>query len=120
MESVNTFTLMLRNLNCYLPDESDGDEVYIKFRDEKIWPEDKGYEKVNSGTYPLDLAIPDLNSGDTITLELWEHDLLSPNDLLGTFEMQIDQSGGPYNTDLKINQKESQSARYNLEWKISH
>jgi hypothetical protein len=100
-------------LHCYLSDESDKDEVFINWKNKKIWPENKKYIKADSAELKMGLDI-EVNDGDEMVLELWDYDLLSPNDKLGDFTFSLLEKGGPYRTDLK-REKESQ-ARYTLEW----
>jgi hypothetical protein len=114
----NKLTLQLLNLNCYVSDESDADEVFLKYDHKKIWPVKHHYESMNKGSLPVSVDIGDLAPDSKIEIELWDYDLLSANDLLGTFRLVADKPGGPFNTDLMPNKKNSSNARYNLEWQI--
>jgi hypothetical protein len=94
------------------------DDVYLKFDGEKIWPPEKKQQPVfmDSET-ELGVNIPGLKEGDKVKIELWDWDLLSPDDLLGTFEMVI-AYGGPYTTDMTRNLRETKKAKYTLEWNV--
>ncbi len=118
MKTTETYTLILQKLNCYLPDESDGDEIYLKINDEKIWPVNKKFEIISSGTLTLGIEIKDLTKDEEVIIELWDFDIISKNDLLGNFKITADKPGGPYNTDLHVDLREGNKAKYNLEWKI--
>ena len=52
-----------------------------------------------------------------MVLEIWDHDKLTPNDLLGKMHMIPDQLGGPYTVDMKPTH-DSYTARYMIEWQI--
>ena len=110
-------TLHLIKLNCYRSDESDADEVFIKLNNNKIWPNKKSYVSMKGGAEELNIRITDLAESSDLNIELWDYDLFSANDLLGSFRLVIDKPGGPYNTDLALN-KENVLAKYNLEWEI--
>ena len=118
MKKHDNYTLVLDTLNCYLPDEMDGDEIFLKMKGEKIWPKNKKFEVINSESFDLDVEIHDLKKDEEVTIELWDFDLISKNDHLGNFKFTIDKPGGPYNTDLDLNIKEGDKARYNLRWHI--
>ena len=112
-------TLELLKLNCYISDESDADEVFLKFNHKKIWPVKHHYESMNKGSLTVEVEIGELEVNSIIEIELWDYDLLSANDLLGTFRITADKAGGPFNTDLTPNKKKSDHARYNLEWQLT-
>ena len=118
MKAPDTYSLILDQLVCYLPDESDGDEIFLKMNGEKIWPKNKAFEIIDNGTIELEMELKDLKKIDKVVVELWDYDLISRNDHLGNFEFVIDKPGGPFNTDLMVNLREGNSARYNLKWHI--
>jgi hypothetical protein len=113
-----TLSLHLRKLNCYRPDESDADEVFIMLNGKKIWPAKRSYVPMKGGAEELNVRIKDLEVNSIANIELWDYDLFSANDLLGSFRLVVDKSGGPYNTDLTVNKSENIQAKYNLEWEI--
>ena len=108
----------LVKLDCYLTDENDSDEVFLKINGKKFWPEDKAYQSMDYGEYEINSLIKDIPADNWLSIELWDQDVISKNDKLGTFELFVDKVGGPFNTDMKPNPKESTKAKYNLTWKI--
>ena len=114
----NTLTLQILKLNCYVSDESDADEVFLKIKNKKIWPLHHHYESMKKGSLDVNVDVKELAVNSMVEIELWDYDLLSANDLLGTFRLLVDKTGGPYNTDLTLNKQDSNRARYNLEWQL--
>ena len=108
-------TCNILSLICRIPDESDLDEIYLKLNGKKIWPESKKYKSIKMGKTDLNFILKDVNHSDKIEIELWDYDFISVNDFLGTFTFYLDESGGPFTTDLS--KKSSQVASYSLEWK---
>lgn len=117
MSESSQLQLKLINLNCYRQDESDGDEVFLKYGKNKIWPEDTKYVKVQEGSYKVQVDLNEIGNGSMISIELWDYDFLTPNDKLGEFSMLVNERGGPFTTDLKATG--SQDAKYSLEWEVS-
>ncbi|MEQ8927836.1 MAG: hypothetical protein RLO81_18615 [Fulvivirga sp.] len=109
-----TYQLRLLKLHCYRQEESDGDEVFLKYKNEKIWPLNSKYESMKEGSQVVNVDIAGLISGTQMEIELWDYDLLTPNDKLGTFNMLINEKGGPFTTDLRTTNEEE--AKYSLEW----
>ncbi|TRX62063.1 hypothetical protein FNH22_01720 [Fulvivirga sp. M361] len=114
MDKKNQFNLDIITLHCYRQDERKADEIFICYQGKKIWPSDKKYKKITVGKHTLNFRIPQIEQNESIVLELWDYDFFSPNDHLGTFNMLINEKGGPYRTDLDL--KESRNAKYTLEW----
>ena len=112
-------TLKLLTLNCYISDEADADEVFLKYKNARIWPVHHHYESMNKGSKEVNVEIRDLAANTVIEIELWDYDFLSANDLLGTFRLTADKPGGPFNTDFIPNTRKSDRARYNLEWQLT-
>ncbi len=115
MQNTNTYNLHIISLNCYRQDESDGDEVFIKYKKERAWPLDSKYKKVTEGNYKANFNIAGINKGEVVELELWDYDLLTANDKLGVFSMLINERGGPFNTDLS---NSTGNSKYSLEWEV--
>ncbi len=107
----------LLGLYCYRQDEGDGDEVFLKFNKNKVWPTDSKYKKVKEGEYKIGHKIEGIDKDTTIDIELWDYDFLTPNDKLGTFTMLVNERGGPFKTDLK-RAKGAEDAKYSLEWEV--
>ena len=114
MPEYETFTCHLLTLHCYLSDESDGDEVFLKHKGKRIWPKKK-YEKVPVGPTNLDVTIEGVTAHEPIEIEIWDYDFLTPNDRLGKCRMIVDDTGGPFRTDLRP-EKVGDQAKYTLEW----
>jgi hypothetical protein len=111
-------TLILRNLYCYFVEEWNHDDVYLKLNDKKIWPEQKRQMPIKMDTTTaLDVKINNLSPDDMVKIELWDWDLLSTDDLLGVFTINVS-PGGPYTTDMVPNLEETKKAKYTLEWEI--
>jgi len=116
MAEATTYTLNLLKINCYRQDEGDGDEVFLKYKKERIWPLNTKYKKITEGECDLKVDIPAIKHGETVEIELWDYDFLTPNDKLGVFKMLINEKGGPFVTDLQT--KASMGAKYSLEWEL--
>ncbi|MEM1406326.1 MAG: hypothetical protein AAGG59_06090 [Bacteroidota bacterium] len=107
--------LKLLQLICYRADEGDGDEIFLKQNGKKVWPEDQKYLRVSEGTVKMNLAL-DIELGSQVVLELWDYDVLSPNDRLGEFRMLADQRGAEFTTDLYEGKSQ---AKYSLKWELT-
>lgn len=116
--NANTLKVKLKNLMCYQIDEEKFDDIFIKYKGKSIWPTDKKHEDVSIGKYKLDVTISGVKPNEEMTLEIWDHDTFSPNDLLGKMKMIPDQpGGGPYMVDMKPTH-EKDMARYSIEWEV--
>jgi hypothetical protein len=69
-------------------------------------------------TTDLAVEIKDVNIGQEIIIELWDWDLLSPNDKLGTFTLILQKELGQFSTDMVQNRKETTKAKYTLDWEV--
>lgn len=110
------YQLRILKLFCYRQDEGDGDEIFLKKDGKKFWPGDSKYIKVKEGEYKVAENIEGIAKGTQMTIELWDWDLLTPNDKLGEFTMLVNERGGPFRTDMKS--IDSQEAKYSLEWEV--
>lgn len=108
-------TIVLQSIKCRLNDETDKDEIYIKYRGEKIWPETSYVSIDNEQKLAIKFSFE--HPDDIMELELWDHDYLSANDLLGTFIMDVTEPGGPYQTDMMRADAKSM-ASYTLHWEV--
>jgi hypothetical protein len=109
--------LRLESLVAYLQTELDGDEVFIKYKDEKIAPVDSKYAKMTTTT-PLALKV-EIALGKTekwVELELWDYDHFSANDSIGNFKLLVDQVADNFTAEL-IRNKDT-DARYVLNWSV--
>lgn len=111
--------LNLLQLHCYFVEEMGYDDVFLKYDGEKIWPEEGKQQPIMMDTITeLNVEIKGIIKNTQITIELWDWDLLSPNDKLGTFTMTIEDDMGTFSTDLVQNKKETKKAKYTLDWEI--
>lgn len=119
MAAKKTYTMQLNRLYCYMVEEHDYDDVYLKMDGNKIWPTNRKNQPMHMDTSSsLQVTIPGIEDGQKIVIELWDWDFLSRDDLLGTFTMLIEETGGPFTTDMIQNTKETNTAKYTLEWEI--
>ena len=115
----NTYTLILQRLHCYFVEEHEYDDVYLKYKGIKIWPNDKKCQPIMMDTTTeLSLEITDLSKNQDVVIELWDWDFLSPNDKLGTFTLVVEADSGPFSTDMIQNRKETEKAKYTLDWEV--
>src|SRR5688500_12122055 len=108
--------LRLESLVAYLQTERDGDEIFIKFKDEKIAPADGKFIKMTKDPVLLNTEIELDQNEKWIELELWDYDLFTPNDSLGKFKLLVDQPAETFTADL-VRNKDS-DARYVLNWSL--
>ena len=116
MTNPSNLTLRIRKIHCFLSDELNLDEVFLKYKGKRIWPAKKKYEQLKIGEAEVDVRIEDIEPHSSVEIELWDYDTWSRNDLLGKFNMKLDEKGGPYSTDMVP--LDTKTARYNLEWEI--
>lgn len=111
-------TVRLKTLHCFQNDEEKFDDIFLKFKGKRIWPTDKKHEDVRVNTkHDLNVELADLTPNERVGIEVWDHDVFSPNDLLGTAHIVPDQPGGPYTVDMQpIDDQET--ARYSIDWEI--
>ena len=109
--------LRLDSIVAYMQTEMDGDEIFIKYKDEKVAPTDAKFVRMkHQEPVPLNAEIELSNSDQWVELELWDYDLLSPNDSLGTFRFLVDEVAENFSTEL-VRQSGSE-ARYVLNWSV--
>jgi len=110
--------IKLLHLHCMLNEESDKDEVFVKFNGHRVWPEHGRYHVMNSNErIALNIVLEHDPSKD-LHVELWDWDLLSSNDLIGTFQMHVSANDyGKFTSSLKVAHEKS-TASYLLEWEI--
>ena len=117
VDSLSKVTLRLLQLHCYFVDENDFDDVFLMFDGKKIWPSDKKQQAIMMDTTTdLNLKIENLTLYQDVRIELWDWDLLTPNDLLGTFNLIIEGKNQQFSTDMIQNQ--ATRARYTLVWDL--
>ena len=108
----------LMSMHCMLNEESDKDEVFLKHLGKRIWPTKGKYHAMASNERtPVDVHFEHDLEHD-LSIELWDWDLLTPNDLIGTFQMHVNADDyGKFTTTLRIAHSTS-TASYLLEWEI--
>lgn len=112
-------TLLLNRLHCYFVEESEYDDVFLKYNGKKIWPVKKRHQPIMMDTTTeLNIEIKDLKKNQEVVIELWDWDFISPNDKLGTFTLVIGSDFGPFSTDMVKNLRETKKAKYTLDWEI--
>jgi len=109
--------LNITHITCNVNDESDGDEIYLRMNGKKIWPTGLFKGIKTNETVSVDVSV-DVATDEYATVELWEYDLLTKNDLLGTFKMRMNEQGGPFQTSLQLNNL-NYLASYLLTWDAS-
>jgi hypothetical protein len=93
--------LNLLRLHCFFVEEMGYDDVFLKYEGNKIWPtEDKQQPIMMDTITELDVEIKDITKNKEISIELWDWDLLSPNDKLGTFTLIVDEDMGTFSSVL--------------------
>jgi len=103
------YKLTVLNLHCYLPEEEDGDEIYLKCLGDRIWPVNNRYYPIYAETTPINIAMAG-HKGDRLTIELWEFDVLAANIYLGNLAVVADVHGHYTNTFAKMGQDGSKYA----------
>ncbi len=112
-------TLILNRLHCYFVEESEYDDVFLKYNGKKIWPKDKKQQPMMMDTTKdLDIELQNISRNQEVVIELWDWDFISPNDKLGTFNMIVEGDSGPFSTDMIQNRKETKKAKYTLDWEV--
>lgn len=108
--------LRLESIVAYLQTESDGDEIFIKYKEEKIAPKDAKFIKMSKEPVPLDVEIPLDGTQQWVELELWDYDRFSANDSLGKFRLLVDQVAENFTAEL-VRDKQS-DGKYILNWSV--
>jgi hypothetical protein len=108
--------LRLDSIIAYMQTESDGDEIFIKHKGEKIVPEQGKFINMTSEPVPLEVEIPVDKNDHWVELELWDYDNFSPNDRLGRFKLLVDEVSDGFTAELQPEKNEV--ARYVLNWSV--
>src|SRR5437899_739829 len=94
-------TLNLISLSCFQSSEAEGDEIYLVFRGEKIWPPTRKFKELKSNEgLQISFEMSNIQMDKLIAVELWEHDLFF-DDHLGSFEFLIDTIVNDFVSHLK-------------------
>lgn len=114
--ATKTRFLRLDTLVAYMQTESDGDEVFLKYKDEKVAPSNGKYMKMSKDPVPLDVEIPIAEGEQWVELELWDYDHFSANDSLGKFRFLVDEVAEDFTAELQPTR--DSIARYVLSWSV--
>jgi hypothetical protein len=108
--------LRLESLVAYRQSESDGDEIFIKYKDEKIAPKDAKFLRMAKDLVALNVEIELDSDQKWVELELWDYDRFSPNDILGKFKLLVDQVAETFTAELV--REEASDGKYILNWSV--
>ena len=109
--------LRLDSIVAYMQTEDDGDEIFIKYNDEKVAPKDAKFVRtIHQQPVPLDVEIELSGENQWVELELWDYDLFSANDSLGTFRFLVDEVAEDFSSELL--RGDGSEARYVLHWSV--
>lgn len=114
METAPKLNFKLHCLKCLLNSEHQGDEIYVRYKGNKIWPENKKWHRILEGDEVILNVKQPINIGDKVELELWECDFLSQSKL-GNFIFLPDSLGGPFTVDMLT---KNNQAKYSLVWEV--
>ncbi len=109
--------LRLDSIVAYVQTEADGDEIFIKYKGEKVAPRDSRFLRMTRGEpTPLNVEIELGPDQQWVELELWDYDLFSRNDSLGKFKLLVDEVAENFSAELR---RENQSeGQYVLHWSV--
>jgi len=112
--------LCIKSIVCEVAEENDKDEIYLKLKGQKIWPQDKKYLQIDvDESIIIDLNYKISKPGH-LTLELWDYDLATKDDHLGDFHIEIKSlEPGEHTEMLILNSSEASRASYYLIWELS-
>ena len=110
--------IKINSIQCMLNDEADQDEAFLKYNGKRIWPDHGRYHKMNSAEKAEVKILLEHDTQTDLIIELWDWDLLSRNDLIGTFQMTVHPDDyGSFSTMMKLAETGS-TASYMLYWEI--
>lgn len=108
--------LRLDSLVAHIQSEADGDEIFIKYKDEKIVPQDALFIRMTSDAVPLNVEIELAADDKWVELELWDYDTFSPNDILGSFRLLVDEVAENFTAEL--HRTPNSKGKYLLNWSV--
>ena len=108
--------LRLESIIAYMQTETDGDEIFIKYKGEKIAPEQAKFIRMTNEPAPLEVEVPVDENDHWVELELWDYDNFSPNDRLGKFKLLVDEVSEGFTAELQP--EKDAVARYVLNWSV--
>ena len=95
------------------------DDLYIKVNGSKVWPSGKLYESIGlQQTKAVGYTLP---LGDKVTIQLWDSDKVSADDLLGYLNLGEDGSfkDGSFTYLVQNGDEDSNGSIYEINIKIS-
>jgi hypothetical protein len=104
------------SLNAYSQTEKNGDEVFLKVGDKKLWPVKEKFNLMREGKASINMDIKVERPGETIELALMEYDGIFKSTCIGNFSLDTSSAGGPFTTDIRLGSGEY--ARYSLRWEL--
>jgi hypothetical protein len=108
--------LRLNSIVAYLQTERDGDEIFIKYNDKKVVPQEGKFIRMSKDPVPLEVEIELADSQQWVELELWDYDRFSPNDSLGKFKLLVDQVAEDFTAELRRDNESD--GKYVLHWSV--
>jgi hypothetical protein len=98
--------------------EADGDEIFLKLNNKKVWPANKAFELSNmTKSVEVNYFFDVDESCSAVDIELWEYDyIFIGSQCLGRFMLSITETGGPFTTDLS--KADGVIAGYSLKWEV--
>lgn len=107
--------IKLKSITCSQPSETDKDEIYLRFRGDKLWPEKPKFMRIDTNeTLNINLIID--ATSIWMEIELWEYDYMSRNDHLGDFVFKTSNYPGEYTSELKVGHEFTGKVEYSLLW----
>lgn len=116
LDVLNHVRCKLKSIKCYRASEQDGDEIYLKVENKKIWPTSPFAKIKPSEEITINMDVISDARG-FIRIDLWDRDFLLPNDLLGFFQFASVGAKGKFSTDLTPCNKDI-PPRYVLTWEM--
>lgn len=108
--------LRLQSLVAFRQSEKDGDEIFIKYNNEKIVPADAKFIRMSKDPVALNVEIELREDQKWVELELWDYDRFTPNDNLGTFKLLVDEVAEDFTAELK--RGADSDGKYILNWSV--
>lgn len=108
--------IRILTIKCNVPDEVDMDEMYLKYEDEKFWPAEELYYRMDVDDLAVINHVLDVKPGWN-NIELWDHDFVTANDHLGDFKINVE-GEGKFSASLEVNIRETETASYYMEYMV--
>ncbi len=111
--------LSIKSIVCEVTEENDKDELYIKHKGKKIWPQDRKYLQMDVDE-SLEVGLHyQISKPGKLLLELWDFDLAKKNDHLGDFHIEVKSLEPSEFTEIMVrNEPAAKRASYYLIWEI--